>query len=79
VIDGIKTVELSKLIGLKRASGMTSPGRLKDLADVQELIGIKQSNAAYAQQLDSFVRDRYLELYDGVRQQCEQDQHRESE
>ena len=37
----MKTYEqlsLPKLIELKLASGMTAPGRLKDLADVQELI-----------------------------------------
>lgn len=33
-IDGIPFLRLEKLIELKLASGMTNPGRLKDLADV---------------------------------------------
>ena len=36
-IDGIRFLQLAKLIELKLASG-TAPGRRKDLADVQELI-----------------------------------------
>jgi hypothetical protein len=46
VIDGIKTVILEKLIELKLASGMTAADRLKDLADVQELIKTKSLDAA---------------------------------
>src|SRR5262249_15653003 len=38
VIDGIRFLQLPRLVELKLASGMTNPGRLKDLADVQELI-----------------------------------------
>ena len=37
-IDGGRVATLEKLIELKQASGMTAPDRLKDLADVQELI-----------------------------------------
>ena len=36
--DGIRYVDLPTLVELKLASGMTSLGRLKDLADVQEPI-----------------------------------------
>jgi hypothetical protein len=36
--DGIKYLELPVLIELKLASGMSNPDRIKDLADVQELI-----------------------------------------
>lgn len=65
-IDGIKTVSLEQLIELKLASGMTAPHRLKDLADVQELIKIKDLNAAYAEKLHPFVREKYLELQKAV-------------
>src|SRR5216684_318056 len=41
-IDGIKTITLEKLVELKLASGMSAPHRLKDLADVQELIKVKK-------------------------------------
>ncbi len=65
-IDGVKTVSLEKLIELKLASGMTAPHRLKDLADVQELIKIKNLNADYAEKLNPFVREKFLELQKAV-------------
>ena len=49
---------LHTLLELKLASGMTAPDRLKDLADVQEVIRIKQLPRALAEQLSPFVRDR---------------------
>jgi len=61
-IDGIKTLSLEKLIELKLASGMTAPHRLKDLADVQELIKIKNLTADFAEKLNPFVREKFLEL-----------------
>ena len=66
VIDGVKTITLEKLIELKLASGLTAPDRLKDLADVQELIKAKGLDAAFADKLDASVRDKFLELYEAV-------------
>jgi hypothetical protein len=66
VIDGVKTVTLEKLIELKLASGMTAPDRLKDLADVQELIKLKLIDSSFAERLDSSVRDKFLELQKAV-------------
>ncbi len=65
-IDGIKTLTLEKLIELKLASGITAPHRLKDLADVQELIKIKDLTAEYAEKLNPFVREKFLELQKAV-------------
>lgn len=65
-IDGIRIVTLEKLIELKLASGMTAPHRLRDLADVQELIKIRGLGAEYAHQLNPYVREKYLELSDAV-------------
>lgn len=65
-IDGIKTLTLEKLIELKLASGMTAPHRLKDLADVQELIKIKKLKADYAEKLNPYVREKFLELQKAV-------------
>lgn len=65
-IDGVKTLSLEKLIELKLASGMTAPHRLKDLADVQELIKVKNLSAAYAEKLNPFVREKFLELQKAV-------------
>ncbi|HZI46164.1 MAG TPA: hypothetical protein VFD75_00120 [Pyrinomonadaceae bacterium] len=66
-MDGIKFVTLEKLIELKLASGISAPDRLKDLADVQELIKIKRLDADFALRLDPYVRDKYLELEAAVR------------
>ena len=54
-IDGVKTITLEKLIELKLASGLSAPHRLKDLADVLELIRVKSLNADFAAQLDETV------------------------
>ena len=66
-IDGVKFVSLEKLIELKLASGISAPDRLKDLADVQELIKIRKLDADFASKLDPYVRTKYLELEEAVR------------
>src|ERR1051325_7218018 len=66
-IDGIRFVTLEKLIELKLASGISAPDRLKDLADVQELIKIRKLGANFATRLDPYVRAKYLELEEAVR------------
>ena len=66
-IDGIKFVTLEKLIELKLASGISAADRLKDLADVQELIKVRKLGADFALKLDPYVREKYLELEEAVR------------
>ena len=65
-ITGTRFVTLEKLIELKLASGMSASDRLKDLADVQELIKIKSLDASFAQNLDPYVRERFIELQSAV-------------
>jgi len=65
--DGVSYVKLPNLIELKLASGMTAPGRLKDLSDVLELIKLLNLPADYAAQLNPFVRDKFLELWKQAR------------
>jgi hypothetical protein len=65
-IEGIRYLNLPTLVDLKLASGMTAPGRLKDLADVQELIRILALPADFAERLAPYTRDKYAELWDGV-------------
>lgn len=65
-IDGIQIVTFEKLIELKLASGMTAPHRLKDLADVQELVKIRALQKDFAERLDPYVRDKFLELCESV-------------
>jgi len=67
-IDGINFVTLEKLIELKLASGISAPHRLKDLADVQELIKIKNLDEDFANKLNPYVRAKYLELQKAVSQ-----------
>ena len=67
-IDGVRIVTLEKLIELKLASGMTAPDRLKDLADVQELIKVRKLTSDFAERLDPYVRDQYLKLCRAVEQ-----------
>ena len=64
--DGIRWLNLPALVELKLASGMTNPGRLKDLADVQELIRLLRLPADFAEQLQPFVREKYGELWQAV-------------
>jgi hypothetical protein len=65
-IDGVKFPTLEKLVELKLASGMTAPDRLKDLADVQELIKIRKLTSEFAENLNPYVREKYLELLAAV-------------
>ena len=65
-IGGIRYLKLPTLIELKLASGMTNPGRLKDLADVQELVRTLKLERDFALQLNEYVRGKYFELWDAV-------------
>jgi hypothetical protein len=67
LVDGLRVLSLPKLIELKLASGMSAPHRLRDLADVQEIIKVKDLDAQFGAQLDASVRERYLELERDVR------------
>jgi hypothetical protein len=64
-IDGIQFLNLSTLIELKLASGM-QPHRLKDLADVQELIRVLRLPAAFAEHLNPYVRASFQQLWDAI-------------
>ncbi len=65
-IDGIRILQLAKLIELKLASGMTNPGRRRDISDVQDLIKTLSLPADLAGQLDPFVQDMYKQLWTEV-------------
>jgi hypothetical protein len=54
---------LETLIELKLASGMSAPHRLKDLADVLELIRAANLPESVAARLDPSVRAKYTELW----------------
>jgi hypothetical protein len=59
----VALLPLNTLIELKLASGMTAPHRLKDLADVLELIRALSLSREVSHSLDASVRDKYDELW----------------
>lgn len=67
-INDIPVLRLADLLELKLASGMTNPGRLKDLADVQELIRLLSLPRSFADGLNPYVRPKFLELWQGVQE-----------
>jgi hypothetical protein len=62
----VALLPLARLLELKLASGMTAPHRLRDLADVQELIRVLKLPRTLAETLDTFVREKYLELWHSI-------------
>ncbi len=66
-IDNIRYANLPTLVELKLASGMTNPGRLRDLADVQELIRVLQLPDSFVQQLAPYVHDKFVELAEAIK------------
>ena len=61
--EHIALLPLPRMIELKLASGMTAPHRLKDLADVIEIIRILKLPRELAEELDPYVREKYGELW----------------
>ena len=62
--DGLRILTLEKLIELKLASGLSAPHRLRDLADVQELIALLRLPLELQHGLDESVRAEYRRLWD---------------
>lgn len=61
---GIRVVTLEKLIELKLASGMTAPHRLRDLADVQDLIVRLALPLAFSGRLNPWVQTAFRDLWE---------------
>ena len=55
---------MPRFIELKLASGMVAPHRAKDLVDVQELIRSAGLPREVAGELDPWVREKFIELWD---------------
>ncbi len=60
---GMRIIPIEKLIELKLASGMSAPHRLRDLADVQDLIATLKLPIEFSETLDSSVREKFRELW----------------
>jgi hypothetical protein len=61
--EHLNVLPLATLLELKLASGLSAPARLKDLADVLELVRAAALPEALAEQLDPSVRDKFRELW----------------
>jgi hypothetical protein len=61
--EKLSLLPLPLLLELKLASGMTAPHRLRDLADVIELIRAAQLSDHFRDQLNPYVRAKYTELW----------------
>jgi len=64
---GVWFLTLPALIELKLASGISNPLRGKDIVDVQELIATLNLGEDTATQLNPFVREKFLELVQLIR------------
>jgi len=59
----MRVIQLEPLIELKLASGMSASHRLRDLADVQDLIATLKLPIEFAETLDASVRETFRELW----------------
>ena len=66
--DGIQWLDLPSLIDVKLASGIAVPARLRDLADVQELIRVLKLPEDFSLDLEAFVREKYVDLWDAAQE-----------
>jgi hypothetical protein len=64
--EGIPVLTLTKLIELNLASGLSAADRVKDLADVQELIRALNLPENLSLQLDESVRETYRQFWIAV-------------
>jgi hypothetical protein len=63
---GMRVIPMETLIELKLASGMSASHRLRDLADVQDLISTLKLPLEFAKRLDSSVREAFLKLWNSA-------------
>ena len=66
-IRGIRVISLADLIRFKLRSGVSSPGRLRDLSDVLELIRASRLDKTFALRLPKELRPEFRKLVDAVR------------
>jgi hypothetical protein len=57
---------------MKLVSGITNPGRLKDVGDVQQVIRELRLPKDFDQQMDPYVRSKYQELWTAVQENPEE-------
>lgn len=65
--QSVALLPLPRLLELKLASGISAPHRLRDLADVLEVIRILDLPAEFEDELDPYVRAKFQELWQAAR------------
>ncbi|MGH7597955.1 MAG: hypothetical protein ACREOI_16520 [bacterium] len=65
--EQVQVIILEKLIELKLASGMTASHRLRDLADVQDLIIALNLPLEFEEKLDASVGAEYRRLWEAAK------------
>ncbi len=63
----VRVITLEKLIELKLASGISAPGRMRDLADVQDLIISLKLPLELMNELDESVRPEYQRIWEAAK------------
>jgi hypothetical protein len=66
MVDGIRTVSLQDLVGMKLRSGLADLLRAQDLADVINLIHARKLKADFAAQLETDVRAEFRKLVKAI-------------
>lgn len=66
-VGEIAVLPVERLVELKLASGLSNPDRMKDLADVQELIRHARLPESLADALDASVRHEYVRIWSATR------------
>src|SRR5215216_5613838 len=61
--SGMRVIPIETLIELKLASGISAPHRLRDLADVQDLVITLKLPVEFAETLDASVRETFRQLW----------------
>jgi hypothetical protein len=61
--DGIAVLALPALVTLKLAAGMTDPGRLRELVDVEELIRLLDLPETFSEVIDPYVQETFLDRW----------------
>ena len=64
--DDVLVINLEKLIELKLASGLSAPHRMRDLADVQDLIIALNLPLELKDKLDESVRSEYQRIWEAA-------------
>jgi hypothetical protein len=63
---GMRVISIETLVELKLASGMSAPHRLRDLADVQDLIVTLKLPIEFSELLDASVRETFRQLWNSA-------------